>query len=547
MPAEDITVYAKWQMKTSGDELTGIRNQSELQAIQNNPDGNFYLENDVTLDDKWTRLTNFGGRIDGRNNCIFLNFETANSSNIGLIELNNGEVFNLRLDVNLTATRIDAQTYPEYGFVATKNEGKIENIVASGSLDLNLYSRESRSDGALYKYVGAIVGISNGSMNDITSNIDITVSSLNSRKSGATSYYVHVGGIVGKATKLNSCSASASLDVESYGYNSSGYKFALSSSVGGVVCDGVDLYECSFDGFINGSGDSYCGGLAYSATEKIEKCYAKSSLRGEYLSAAGLILNAKQSTQILNCYAVNDFYFAGYYTAKDLNKSANFVLEDYKCKVERCFVYNYRLSCGNVTFTNMNLNGTIVFNEEPNYYNVAHDLEWNSSEWVLGYGTPKFFTNEYVTISYQNVPQEVINYNPSAYKKGSAGFELTSPERIGYTFDGWFDSVDYTKKITSIVSIETPMTLYAKWTPNNYTVTLNTVGGEVSGNMATVTFDSDYALEVPTRIGYTFVGWYDGTGNSAVAYTDANGKSLGKWNLTDGKTLYAKWQKEDGI
>ena len=87
------------------------------------------------------------------------------------------------------------------------------------------------------------------------------------------------------------------------------------------------------------------------------------------------------------------------------------------------------------------------------------------------------------------------------------------------------------------------MTLYAKWIPNNCTVTLNTVGGEVSSNMATVTFDSDYALEVPTRIGYTFVGWYDGTGNSAVAYTDANGKSLGKWNLTDGKTLYAKWQE----
>lgn len=542
MPAEDITVYAKWQMKTSGDELTGIRNQSELQAIQNNPDGNFYLENDVTLDDKWTRLTNFGGRFDGRNNYIFLDFETSNSSNIGLIELNNGEVFNLRLDVNLKATRIDAQTYAEYGFVATKNEGKIDNIVASGALNLNLYSRESRIDG-VYKYVGAIVGISNGSMNNITSNIDITVSSLNSRKSGATGYYVHVGGIAGKATKLNSCSASASLDVESYGYNSSGYKFALSSSVGGVVCEGVDLYECSFDGFINGSGESYCGGLAYSATEKIEKCYAKSSLRGEYRSAAGLILNAKQSTQILNCYAVNDFYFAGYSAAKDLNESANFVLEDRKCKVERCFVYNYRLSCGNVTFTNMNLNGTIVFNEEPNYYNVAHDLEWNSSEWVLGYGTPKFFTNEYVAISYQNVPQEVINYNPSAYKKGFAGFELTSPECIGYTFDGWFDSVDYTKKITSIVSIEMPMTLYAKWTPNNYTVTLNTVGGEVSGNMATVTYDADYTLEVPTRLGYTFLGWYDGTGNSAVAYTDETGKSLNNWSILNNDTiLYAHWE-----
>ena len=542
MPAENVTVYAKWQMKISGDELTGIRNQSELQAIQNNPGGNFYLENDVTLDDQWTRLTNFGGIIDGRNNCIFLDFETANSSNIGLIELNSGEVFNLRLDVNLKATSIDAQTYPEYGFVATKNEGKIENIVASGSLDLNLYSRESRSDG-VYKYVGAIVGISNGSMNNITSNIDITVSSLNSRKSSSVAYVVHVGGIAGKASKLNSCSASASLDVESYGYNSSGYKFALSSSVGGVVCDGVDLYECSFDGLINVTVCGSCGGLSYSASGKVEKCYAKASLRGEYSSSAGLILNAKQSTQILNCYAVNDFYFAGYYTAKDLNESANFVLEDRKCKVERCFVYNYRLSCGNVTFTNMNLNGTIVFNEEPNYYNVAHDLEWNSSEWVLGYGTPKFFTNEYVAISYQNVPQEVINYNPSAYKKGSAGFELTSPECIGYTFNGWFDSVDYTKKITSIVSIEMPMTLYAKWTPNNYTVTLNTVGGEVSGNMATVTYDADYTLEVPTRIGYTFIGWYDGTGNSAVAYTDENGKSLEKWNLTDGKTLYAKWQE----
>lgn len=167
---------------------------------------------------------------------------------------------------------------------------------------------------------------------------------------------------------------------------------------------------------------------------------------------------------------------------------------------------------------------------------------WSNEIWCWGYDYPILYSDDYIKVNYIGVDGLNNDNNPDGYKKNSDGFVLSSIAKDGYAFDGWYSDSTYKTKVEKVVNITEPLTLYAKWTPNNYTVTLNTIGGEISKNTTTVTYDSDYTLEVPTRLGYTFLGWYDGTGNSAVAYTDETGKSLGQWNLTDGTTLYAKWQ-----
>ena len=85
---------------------------------------------------------------------------------------------------------------------------------------------------------------------------------------------------------------------------------------------------------------------------------------------------------------------------------------------------------------------------------------------------------------------------------------LPTPARAGYSFSGWrLDGTNVTQ--STIVKTANDHVLTAAWTPNRYSVTFNPNGGSVDGSTSTrVTFDSAYGqLPVPTRTGYTFVGW----------------------------------------
>jgi uncharacterized repeat protein (TIGR02543 family) len=115
----------------------------------------------------------------------------------------------------------------------------------------------------------------------------------------------------------------------------------------------------------------------------------------------------------------------------------------------------------------------------------------------------------------------------------------TAPMRTGYTFGGWYKESECgnawnfaTQTVTATV------TLYAKWTINQYTVTFNSQGGsEVSAQ--TVNYGSLVNEPTsPTRTGYVSGGWY-----KEAACTNA-------WNfvtetVSGNVTLYAKWKSSD--
>ncbi len=66
-----------------------------------------------------------------------------------------------------------------------------------------------------------------------------------------------------------------------------------------------------------------------------------------------------------------------------------------------------------------------------------------------------------------------------------------------------------------------------------YTVALRAEGGTIEVSSVEVTYNENYTLPTPTRVGYTFIGWKDETG---TAYA-----TTGVWTQESGVTLIAQW------
>ncbi len=115
--------------------------------------------------------------------------------------------------------------------------------------------------------------------------------------------------------------------------------------------------------------------------------------------------------------------------------------------------------------------------------------------------------------------------------------DLPTPTHEGYTFLGWFTTLDETgEQVTaeSTVSITGPQTLYAHWTARPCTVTFDSQGGSAVSPINEAYDRKVAAPTPPTRIGYTFDGWYKEPG-CTTAWDFNNDK------LTGDITLYAKW------
>ena len=133
---------------------------------------------------------------------------------------------------------------------------------------------------------------------------------------------------------------------------------------------------------------------------------------------------------------------------------------------------------------------------------------------------------------------------------GSAMPAATMPTRKGYTFGGYYTGTDgdgtqyYTASGASAKnwSEASATKLYAKWTADTYTLTLDSQSGSGGSSSVTATYDAAMpTIAVPTRTGYTFGGYYTGTDGGGTQYYTAAGASAKNWDKTSATTLYAKW------
>lgn len=124
------------------------------------------------------------------------------------------------------------------------------------------------------------------------------------------------------------------------------------------------------------------------------------------------------------------------------------------------------------------------------------------------------------------------------YANPSIG-SLPTPTRSGYTFDGWYTAANGGTKITDSTKVTANMTIYAHWKANAYTVSYNVNGGTGSIASQTKMYGTDLTLtsSVPTRTGYTFVGWSESKSTVSAEYI-----SGGKFSKNADTTLYAVWK-----
>lgn len=123
------------------------------------------------------------------------------------------------------------------------------------------------------------------------------------------------------------------------------------------------------------------------------------------------------------------------------------------------------------------------------------------------------------TITYDGNGGSLDTMEPSTYKTGDTSESLPTPTRAGWTFEGWYltPSPDKTKD-TAYKTVPTDMaqdlTFYALWSqvPDGaWGITYHLNGGVFDTSVATYyeTGDDPYDLPLPTKKGYSFLGWFD--------------------------------------
>ena len=155
------------------------------------------------------------------------------------------------------------------------------------------------------------------------------------------------------------------------------------------------------------------------------------------------------------------------------------------------------------------------------------------------------------TVQAVNATSKVkVTWNANGGKIGTAKTAVTqhtkgakigklpkTPEKAGYSFNGWYTKKSGGTKINKATKVKKSLTNYAQWKANQYTLTFDANGGTVGTKSKKITYNNGYGtLPTPTRSGYAFNGWYTvKTGGTKV--TTAT-KTAAKNTV-----VYAQWKR----
>ena len=115
---------------------------------------------------------------------------------------------------------------------------------------------------------------------------------------------------------------------------------------------------------------------------------------------------------------------------------------------------------------------------------------------------------------------------------GESNPTKTADEYYTYVFDKW------TPDIVSVAGAASYTALFNN-IPQSYTVTLNTNGGNITGDFTSYTYGTGLKLPIAEQIvkdGYTFIGWYDNDEFEGEAVTEIAADATGN------KEYFARWK-----
>lgn len=152
------------------------------------------------------------------------------------------------------------------------------------------------------------------------------------------------------------------------------------------------------------------------------------------------------------------------------------------------------------------------------------------------------FTKQSYTVTF-NANGHGTAPSSQSVEYGGKATEPTALTATGYTFGGWYKESGCTNAWNfSSDTVTAATTLYAKWTPIQYSITYKDQGNTTfsgtheSGYPTTHTYGTATSLKSASKNGYTFGGWYTTSACTGSAVT-----SLGATAYTANITLYAKW------
>lgn len=202
------------------------------------------------------------------------------------------------------------------------------------------------------------------------------------------------------------------------------------------------------------------------------------------------------------------------------------------------------------------------FNKTINASKYFYSYYTNSS-WVVRvpvcYGSTKGTSQAFIQpssiVSGGTLDTYRINYNanggsgaPSSQTKTygiSINLSGTIPTRAGHNFLGWStnsNATSATYQAGSNFTLNSNITLYAVWSPYRHTVSYNANGGSGAPSNQTKTYGFLLKLStiIPTRTGYSFLGWGLSSSDTTVDY--ASGANYGRDQNGGTYTLYAIWK-----
>ncbi|MDY4145232.1 MAG: leucine-rich repeat protein [Bacilli bacterium] len=173
------------------------------------------------------------------------------------------------------------------------------------------------------------------------------------------------------------------------------------------------------------------------------------------------------------------------------------------------------VNCGNLK-DDIGKSAYEIYKEKHPEYTKSED------EWLDDLVNGRLVTKEIHIVKFITNTEEIIE--DQKVEDNKKIIKPNDPEKEGYTFIGWFTTTD--KKIVfDDYNVKSDVTLYAKYTPNKYKITLD------SETIIEVEYDSSFTLPVIEKEGYNFAGWY---------YNDELIES-GIWQIPNDCNLVSKW------